>query len=75
MHQVTPEEAKANLSDLIEAALRGEKVIIVEVGGSAVQLVPVSQIRRTRKAGSARGQITISPDFDEPLPEFEEYMR
>jgi prevent-host-death family protein len=75
MHQVTPEETKANLSDLIEAAQRGEKVVIVQVDGSAAQLVPITQFRRTCKAGSAKGQITISPDFDEPLPELGEYMR
>jgi len=28
-----------------------------------------------RKAGSAKGLIAISEDFDEPLEDFEEYMR
>lgn len=27
-----------------------------------------------RKAGSAKGLITIAEDFDEPLADFEEYM-
>ncbi len=31
-----------------------------------------SKKRRTR--GSAKGLITMSPDFDEPLSEFAEYM-
>jgi hypothetical protein len=27
------------------------------------------------KAGSARGKVTISPDFDAPLNDFSEYMK
>lgn len=27
-----------------------------------------------RKAGSLKGKIWMSPDFDEPLDEFKEYM-
>ena len=33
-----------------------------------------SQPFRYRRAGSATGKITIRDDFDDPLPEFEEYM-
>jgi hypothetical protein len=29
---------------------------------------------KRRQVGSAKGMITISADFDEPLEEFEEYM-
>jgi hypothetical protein len=28
---------------------------------------------RPRRPGTARGKIRIHPDFDQPLPEFEEY--
>jgi hypothetical protein len=30
---------------------------------------------KRRQSGSAKGQIWISPDFDEPLEEFEPYLR
>lgn len=30
--------------------------------------------RKYRAAGSFRGQITMSDDFDEPIDDFEEYM-
>lgn len=75
MQQVTPDEAKSRLLDLIEAALHGETVLIAEDEAHAVQLVPVSHAKRQRKAGSAKGAIQISADFDAPPPEFEEYMR
>jgi hypothetical protein len=29
----------------------------------------------TRKPGSARGLFPMAPDFDAPLPDFEEYER
>jgi Protein of unknown function (DUF2281) len=32
------------------------------------------QPRQRRQAGSAKGQIWMAPDFDEPLEDFQEYM-
>lgn len=74
MHQVSAEEAKALLPDLIAEAIRGEAVYIAVDGQQLVQLVPVEQSKRQRKAGSAKGLITMSEDFDEPLEDFREYM-
>jgi hypothetical protein len=34
----------------------------------------VSRSTKRRQVGSAKGMITIAPDFDEPLEEFREYM-
>lgn len=30
--------------------------------------------KKRRQAGSARGQVWMSPDFDQPLEEFKDYM-
>lgn len=75
MQQVTPDEAKEQLAELIAAALRGETVVIGTPGEQAVQLVPSSQMRQQRKVGSARGLIHMSVDFDAPLSDFEDYAR
>jgi antitoxin (DNA-binding transcriptional repressor) of toxin-antitoxin stability system len=75
MHEVTLEEASARLSDLIDAALRGESVAITTVDQRAVQLVPIPRPKRRRQFGFAKGLIVMSEDFDAPLPEFEEYTR
>jgi Protein of unknown function (DUF2281) len=32
------------------------------------------QITKCRQVGSAKGLITIAPDFDDPLEDFREYM-
>ena len=71
---VNYEDAKAKLSDLIEAAMRGDKVVITKNGQQVIQLVPMKPVHRHRKFGSAKGKIIIAKDFDEPLEDFREYM-
>ena len=81
MVQVTPEEAKSHLEELIEAAMRGEQVVIAHDDQHAVRLVPIpasavgAPAHRGRTAGTAKGKIVLSDDFDEPLPDFVDYMR
>jgi antitoxin (DNA-binding transcriptional repressor) of toxin-antitoxin stability system len=75
MHQVTIEEAKTNLPDLIDAAVNGEEVVIAKDEERLVKLVPVPYSKSRPRFGSARGLITMAEDFDAPLEDFEEYMR
>lgn len=74
MVQVSAEEAKTQLPQLIADAVRGEAVFITRDGKQIVQLVPVEHTNGARQPGSARGLIHISDDFDEPLEDFKEYM-
>lgn len=74
MQQVSVDEAKTRLTDLIDAALKGESVSITIDDQQAVQLVPVPCQRRGGQFGSAKGQIWMSDDFDAPLEDFKEYM-
>jgi prevent-host-death family protein len=69
MKQVNIHEAKTKLSQLVEAALAGEQVVIARAGKPAVQLVPYRQPGRRRKLGAMKGQIRIADDFDAPLPD------
>jgi prevent-host-death family protein len=75
MHQVDIEEAKKHLSDLIEAAVKGEEIIIAKDDQRIVKLVPISATKPHPQFGSAKGLITMSDDFDELLEGFEEYMK
>ncbi len=69
MLQVTLEEAKSRLLELIDAVLKGETVVIVKGSQEAVQLVrAVPYVRR--QFGSAKGLIAMADDFDAPLPDF-----
>ena len=67
------EKASKQLKDLINAALRGEDVVIVKDERAMVRLVPMTPKPR-RPAGSARGMIHMADDFDAPLEDFAEYM-
>jgi len=73
MHQVSIEEAKTTLPDLIEAAVSGDEVLIAKDDQHIVKLVPVSGTKPVPQFGSAEGLITMAEDFDAPLKDFDEY--
>ena len=75
MQTVTLDEAKTHLYDLIEAAAAGEEVFIKKNENVSVQLVPRSAKRRKRRFGSAKGLISMAPDFNAPLADFKDYMK
>jgi antitoxin (DNA-binding transcriptional repressor) of toxin-antitoxin stability system len=87
--QVSLIEAAANLSELVEAAINGEEVILLNGGGThpdriaflkeignrpAIRLTPIESLKPRPKFGSAKGLVWMSDDFDEPLEELKEYM-
>lgn len=74
MQQVSIEEARTILSDLIKAVNEGEEVVITEDSQPVVKLMPVTQEKTRPQFGSAKGLIIIHDDFDEPLEDFKEYM-
>jgi antitoxin (DNA-binding transcriptional repressor) of toxin-antitoxin stability system len=75
MHQVSIEEAKIRLPDLIDAAVSGEEVVIARGDRQLVRLVPVLGTKSRPQFGSAEGLISMSEEFEEPLEDFEEYTR
>ena len=72
--QVSLAEAAASLSDLVQAAIDGEEVILLNGDQPAIKFMPIAAIKPDRKPGSAKGLIWMSDDFDEPLEEFREYL-
>lgn len=75
MQQVSIEEAETNLPGLIDAAVKGEEVVIAKDGRHLVRLVPVVSTKPRPRFGSAEGLVTMSEDFEGPLEDFEEYTR
>ena len=73
MTHVNIAEAKARLSELIDAALKGEDVIIARRNTPVVKLTAVTSRTSTPKFGMFKGRIRISDDFDAPLESFSEY--
>jgi antitoxin (DNA-binding transcriptional repressor) of toxin-antitoxin stability system len=72
--QVSLTEAAQNLSDLVKAAINGEEVILLNGDRPIAKITSVEPKRRPAKAGSAKGLVWMSDDFDAPLEEFKEYM-
>ena len=62
-------QAKTELSRLIADVLAGEEVVIAKAGKPLVKLTPARKKWMARKAGSAKGEVWISSDFDAPLPD------
>lgn len=75
MHQVELEKAKTQIANLLQAALRGEEIIITQDAQPVLKIVPFAANEPRRRSGSAKGLITMSDDFDEPLEDFAENMR
>jgi prevent-host-death family protein len=67
--QVNIYEAKSKFSKLISQAIAGEEIIIAKSGKPVARLVPFEKPPGDRIPGSARGKISISDDFDSPLPD------
>jgi antitoxin (DNA-binding transcriptional repressor) of toxin-antitoxin stability system len=67
-------DAQVHLKELIEEAQQGKTIVILDEHEGAVQLIPVNPRPGVRRAGSARGQIHLAPDFDEPLADFADYV-
>ena len=57
-------EAKAQLSALVEAVLKGDEVILAKAGKPVAKIVPYSGAARPRKPGALAGKIRIADDFD-----------
>jgi antitoxin (DNA-binding transcriptional repressor) of toxin-antitoxin stability system len=74
VYHISLDEAKSQLIDLIEAALKGDDVFILKDDQQVVQLVPIDTPRRQAQFGSAAGLISMADDFDAPLEDFEAYM-
>ena len=65
-------EAKTHLSRLIERVEAGEEITLARAGRPVARLVPYEKRLKPRKPGIWKGLVVIGPDFDDPLPEFDE---
>jgi len=66
---VNVHEAKTRFSQLLKRVQMGEEIVIARAGKPIARLVPFHGKTGGRKPGTTKGLISISPDFDEPLPD------
>jgi prevent-host-death family protein len=63
-------EAKAKLSEYLDAVATGERVVICKRNHPVAELRAVDQKRmQPRPIGGAKGQVSIPPSFFEPMPD------
>jgi prevent-host-death family protein len=63
-------EAKTHLSRLLVRVEQGERIVVARSGTPVAMLVPIENRPKSRVPGN--DPIFIGPDFDDPLPEFED---
>ncbi len=69
MKTVNVHEAKTHLSRLLSEVGGGQEIVIAKSGKPVARLVPVEKRQKKRRPGTAKGKITLSDSFYEPLPE------
>ena len=77
METYTIDKAKNELSSLVEKAIKGETVVIVQDGGKTVRVMPCSPVAPpaiSRCGGIWANQIWYAPDYDEADGEIAQLM-
>ncbi len=72
MLHVDLNQAQVILPQLLEAALKGEEVVITREEHPVARLIAFTPDSDDLRLGSAQGLITFRDDFDEPLEDFED---
>jgi prevent-host-death family protein len=71
MATVNIAEAKAQLSELVARASRGEEIVLARHGRPVARLMPLPDVvlaAPDRGFGIGRSDFTVPDDFDDPLP-------
>ena len=62
-------QARTQFSQLVDRASQGEEIIIAKAGVCVARLCPMETPSARRKPGGWEGQVAMSEDFNEPLPD------
>ena len=69
MGPVNIHDAKTRFSRLVDAAARGEEIIIAKAGKPVAKLGPLGPVLRPKRLGLLAGHFALPEDFDAPLPD------
>jgi prevent-host-death family protein len=61
------QQAKTNLSKLMQKAAAGEQVVIARGAKPVARLVAVGEVKGKRTPGSLKGTLRVGRDFFEPM--------
>jgi prevent-host-death family protein len=68
METVNIYDAKTRFSQLVDKAAAGEDVVVSRNGKPVVRITQLAAARPGIRFGVLKGKVTISADFDAPLP-------
>ncbi len=71
MVTMSVEEAQKNFIGVLDLVTAGEDVVLCQEGQPVVRMTALPARSGHRTPGTAKGEITIAPDFDAPLSEDE----
>ena len=66
-------EAKTRLSELVDKASGGEKVILMNRGKPVAMIVPLKRRQRERTLGFLKGRGRLLRGWDRPIEDFDSY--
>jgi len=69
METVNIYDAKTRLSQLVDKAAAGEDVVVSRNGRPLVRITRLANPKRRIKFGVLKGRVSVSADFDAPLPD------
>jgi prevent-host-death family protein len=69
MYSIEIPESQTEFTELLRRVRLGEEVILSVAGTPIARIVPIAEQALPRVPGLDRGKVTITPDFDNPLPE------
>jgi prevent-host-death family protein len=69
MKIINIEQAQTQLHQLIESVRGGEDIVLSEAGNPVARLVIYQDAKQNRKPGLWEGQVTMSEDFNDELPD------
>ena len=67
-------EAKTKLSELVDKARRGERIVLMNRGEPVAMIVPFPRNRRPRKLGFLKGKGRLLPGWEKPIEDFKDYQ-
>jgi antitoxin (DNA-binding transcriptional repressor) of toxin-antitoxin stability system len=81
MHSIDIAELTPHAQALLNQIKPGEELIVTSQNQTVARIIRVNGQetepggkRKRRRAGTAKGNVWMAPDFNEPLEDFAEYM-
>jgi antitoxin (DNA-binding transcriptional repressor) of toxin-antitoxin stability system len=66
---VTVEQIESDPGEYLHRVIEGETLVVYRDDLAVAEIRPITESRRLRPIGLARGDFVVPEDFDDPLPD------